>query len=317
MCPFPSIRYSWPENAPATVADIYNFDPSFLPLDEHKAILGHKNVQFDEHEGFHNLLDMDFFNGFGIPINDDYNQVNHEPTVTTPMDSERAPNGEGFGLSSYVDPCNEKLSSQVDPCNKKLSHNAHERNRRRKQNALYAQLQALLPNPNGKRKLSIPKTVCRALKYIPELRNEIAKLCRKRDKLLIIKRISESAEIACKSKASREHLHSHDDGSMCFPPNVTVNSVALKYSEMLVTIYTCRAALLQESPLLVLIEREGLEVMDASTFFSPDTICRILRLKMVRSTVDMEVLQKKILFLCENGLRIQFLKPLLTKCHQM
>ncbi|GLJ50444.1 hypothetical protein SUGI_1074840 [Cryptomeria japonica] len=314
MCPFPSIRYSWPENAPATVADIYNFDPSFLPLVEHKAILGHPNGQFNEHEGFDNLLDMDFFNGFGI-LNHDYNHVNHEPTVTTPMDSRQIRNGEAIVLSSYVDPCNEKLSSQVDPCNKKLSHNAHERNRRRKQNGLYAQLQALLPNPNGKRKLSIPKTVCRALKYIPELRNEIAKLRSQRDKLLIIKRISERAVVASKSKANREHLHSHD-GSICFPPNVTVNSAASKYSEMLVTIYTCRAALL-ESSLLVLMEREGLEVMDASTFFSTDTTCYILRLQMVRSTVDIDVLQKKILFLCENGVSIEFLKPQLTKWHQM
>ncbi|GLJ50445.1 hypothetical protein SUGI_1074850 [Cryptomeria japonica] len=292
MYSFPSIRSSWPENAPASVADIYNFDPSFLPLEEHKPILGHPSGQIDEQEGFHNLLDMDFFKGFGI-LNDDYSQVHDEPSVATPVDSEKVPNGEGIVLSCHV-----------DPCNKKLSHNAHERNRQRKQNALYAQLQALLPNPNGKRKLSIPKTVCRALKYILELRSEIAKLCRQRDKLLIIRRISESS----KSKANREHLHSHD-GFKCFPPNVTVNSAALTHSEVLVTVYTCRAALL-ESFLLVLIEKEGLEVMDASTLVSLDTICCILRLKMVKSTVDMEVLQKKILLLCGNNSGM-------INCHQM
>ncbi|GLJ50447.1 hypothetical protein SUGI_1074880 [Cryptomeria japonica] len=281
----------------------YSFDPSFLPLEEHKPILGHPNGEFDEHEGFDNLLDIDFFKGFGI-LNDDYSQVHDEPSVASPLDSEKVPNGEGIVLSSYVDPCNKQLRSHVDPCNKKLSHNAHERNRRRKQNALYAQLQALLPNPNGKRKLSIPKTVSRALKYILGMRSKIAKLCRQRDKLLITRRISKSS----KSKEKREHLHSHN-GFECFPPNVTVDSTALTYSEVLVTVYTCRGALL-ECSLLVLIEREGVEVMDASTFVSCDIICRILRLQLVSSTVDMEVLQKKIFSLCENSSGV-------TNCHQM
>ncbi|KAK1428901.1 hypothetical protein QVD17_17741 [Tagetes erecta] len=67
---------------------------------------------------------------------------------------------------------------------KKLNHNASERDRRKKVNGLYTFLRSLLPMSNDqKRKVSIPQTISRALKYIPELQKEIEGLIHKKEKL--------------------------------------------------------------------------------------------------------------------------------------
>ncbi|XP_071686656.1 transcription factor ORG2-like [Rutidosis leptorrhynchoides] len=67
---------------------------------------------------------------------------------------------------------------------KKLNHNASERDRRKRVNDLYAFLRSLLPKSNDqKKKVSIPGTVTRALKYIPELQKEVEELRSKKEKL--------------------------------------------------------------------------------------------------------------------------------------
>ncbi|KAH9295534.1 hypothetical protein KI387_039122, partial [Taxus chinensis] len=178
-----------------------------------------------------------FINGFET--------LNNEQHIRSPpMDSQQP---EGLVGNSDIDPWRMK----------KLSHNANERQRRKKLNALYAELRELLPNTNLKRKLSISNTVCKVLKYIPELRNEIQKLGRQRDRLLFAKRNCERPTVNPKFKpASRKH--SHDDGLMCSPPFVSVNSAGLRSWEALVTIYACTATFLLSS-LLELIEEEELE----------------------------------------------------------
>ncbi|KAI7757173.1 hypothetical protein M8C21_017100 [Ambrosia artemisiifolia] len=68
---------------------------------------------------------------------------------------------------------------------KKLNHNASERDRRKRVNELYSFLRSLLPvSSYQKKKLSIPKTVSRVLKYIPELQEEVETLRSKKEKLL-------------------------------------------------------------------------------------------------------------------------------------
>ncbi|KAI3667259.1 hypothetical protein L6452_42309 [Arctium lappa] len=68
---------------------------------------------------------------------------------------------------------------------KKLNHNASERDRRKRVNDLYAFLRSLLPmSTDQKKKVSIPGTVSRALKYIPELQKEVERLIRKKEQLL-------------------------------------------------------------------------------------------------------------------------------------
>ncbi|XP_076958202.1 transcription factor ORG2-like [Bidens hawaiensis] len=67
---------------------------------------------------------------------------------------------------------------------RKINHNASERVRRKKVNELSAFLRSLLPvSSDQKKKISIPGTVSRALKYIPELQKEVEILKRKKEKL--------------------------------------------------------------------------------------------------------------------------------------
>ncbi|KAK3166523.1 hypothetical protein QOZ80_1AG0046850 [Eleusine coracana subsp. coracana] len=65
----------------------------------------------------------------------------------------------------------------------KLSHNAYERDRRKELNELYSSLRSLLPDADHTKKMSIPTTVCRVLKYIPELQKEVDNLERKKKEL--------------------------------------------------------------------------------------------------------------------------------------
>ncbi|GJN16711.1 hypothetical protein PR202_gb03730 [Eleusine coracana subsp. coracana] len=67
--------------------------------------------------------------------------------------------------------------------NRKLSHNAYERDRRKQLNELYSSLRTLLPDADHTKKLSIPTTVSRVLKYIPELQKQVDNLEKKKKEL--------------------------------------------------------------------------------------------------------------------------------------
>jgi len=66
---------------------------------------------------------------------------------------------------------------------RKLSHNAYERGRRKQLNELYSSLRSLLPDADQTKKLSIPTTVSRVLKYIPELQKQVDILERRKKEL--------------------------------------------------------------------------------------------------------------------------------------
>ncbi|CAO1943071.1 unnamed protein product [Urochloa humidicola] len=66
---------------------------------------------------------------------------------------------------------------------RKLSHNAYERDRRKQLNELYSSLRSLLPDADHTKKLSIPTTVSRVLKYIPELQKQVDNLEKRKKEL--------------------------------------------------------------------------------------------------------------------------------------
>ncbi|XP_078179267.1 protein IRON-RELATED TRANSCRIPTION FACTOR 2-like isoform X2 [Carex rostrata] len=68
---------------------------------------------------------------------------------------------------------------------KKVNHNAYERDRRKKLNRLYLSLRMLLPEAERSKKMGIPVTVSRVLKYIPELQKQVEKMTKKKQQLLI------------------------------------------------------------------------------------------------------------------------------------
>jgi hypothetical protein len=113
------------------------------------------------------------------------------------------------------------------------------------------------------KKPSIPNTVSRILKYIPELRKEIEKLIRKRAKFLAATKQSIAASSLVISKSGSntgaerliDFKHSPPSATLGSPDHliVTVNE-ALESSQMMITIYNCRVGF-PFSSLFVLLER--------------------------------------------------------------
>jgi len=188
------------------------------------------------------------------------------------------------------------------PFIRKAFHNARERHRRKKLNVLYSDLRSLLPKSNSKRKLSIPNTVCRVLKYIPELRNEIEQLARQRDQLLSsTKPASEASKSASIEEA--DLMNPNPALGSSDPPVVKVNT-QLGHSEITITVSACKSGNLF-SALLLVLEGEGLELLNASTFLSENKVHHNLHLQMdeQRTEFDINLLQNKLLMLCEKNLQ--------------
>lgn len=213
--------------------------------------------------------------------------------------------------SLELQPYDREYSVPTSSCTKKALHNARERDRRKTLKVLYSQLSSLLPNLNPKKKLSIPNTVSRVLKYIPELLNKIEKLKRKRAKLIAATKQSIRASSLVGSKSARitgaegliEFMRSRPLLANTGSPDhliVTVDA-AFGSSEMIVTICNRRFGIFF-STLLVFLGKEGLDVLNASTFINQDTVYHYLHLQMIagRSQVDPNLLQKKLLLLCSD-----------------
>ncbi|KAL0725513.1 hypothetical protein Bca4012_040112 [Brassica carinata] len=95
------------------------------------------------------------------------------------------------------------LGVSVSPVvTKKLNHNARERDRRKNINSLFSSLRSCLPASDQSKKLSIPQTVSRSLKCIPELQEEVKKLIQKKEELLV--RVSDQRDIEHHVKQQRK-----------------------------------------------------------------------------------------------------------------
>ncbi|XP_075508038.1 transcription factor ORG2-like [Primulina tabacum] len=107
------------------------------------------------------------------------NSVNAD-CLHSPSSNTAHPKNDDF--SSFYDGFIEK--GDTDNAAKKLNHNASERDRRKKINTMYATLRSLLPDEDQPKKLSIPATISRVLKYIPEVQKQVQKLSQKKEQLL-------------------------------------------------------------------------------------------------------------------------------------
>ncbi|XP_009785053.1 transcription factor ORG3-like [Nicotiana tabacum] len=130
------------------------------------------------------MLAVSSSNNFGWLLED---PISYELNMTTSSDSVAAlhPSSQ----TRLLEHCDSKKFDQInnddqpDQMVKKLNHNASERDRRKKINSLYSSLRSLLPASDHAKKLSIPSTISRVLKYIPELQNEVEKLIEKKEDL--------------------------------------------------------------------------------------------------------------------------------------
>ncbi|XP_072961372.1 protein IRON-RELATED TRANSCRIPTION FACTOR 2-like isoform X3 [Typha angustifolia] len=134
---------------------------------------------------------------------------------------------------------------------KKLNHNAYERDRRKKLNTLYTSLHALLPEIDRSKKLSIPSTISRVLKYIPELQREVVRLKRRKEEIAMM-------------ATRREEVQVIRDGIEDSP---VVSATLLSNKEVMVhiCIMNKNVTSVPLSKILRVLEGEGLELIHAST----------------------------------------------------
>nr|GMC84290.1 nucleolar protein 10 [Ipomoea batatas] len=140
---------------------------------------------------------------------------------------------------------------------KKLSHNASERDRRKRINALYSSLRSLLPSSDQTKKLSIPATITRVLKYIPELQKHVERLQQRKEELgsRISRQESSSAEV---NKRRRVETQSSIGAS------VSVTRVG----ERQVLIHLCinNGSKVSFADAISWLEKEGMVLTDSSSF---------------------------------------------------
>ncbi|CAL9025249.1 unnamed protein product [Prunus brigantina] len=139
---------------------------------------------------------------------------------------------------------------------KKLNHNASERDRRKKMNSLYSSLRSLLPADQGK-KLSIPNTISHVLKYIPELQKQVEGLIQNREELL--------------SRACKQEAAMHEEKQIKSTARSSLSAVStyrLSDRAVAIQISTLKTHNNLLSAILLNLEEEGLQVLNASSFQS-------------------------------------------------
>ncbi|KAH9608184.1 hypothetical protein KSS87_015769 [Heliosperma pusillum] len=144
---------------------------------------------------------------------------------------------------------------------KKLNHNASERDRRKKINYLYSTLRSMLPANDHTKKLSIPATVGRVLKYIPELQKEVDNLVLKKDELLSKFSLLQGAsnEFIQEQKPKLKVKEASKKKQSC-----SISTSKLGDKEIMIQISSLDNLLLPE--LILKLETDGLQVLDVSSF---------------------------------------------------
>ncbi|KAJ4978686.1 hypothetical protein NE237_009466 [Protea cynaroides] len=174
---------------------------------------------------------------------------------------------------------------------KKLNHNASERDRRKKLNNLYASLRSILPGTDQTRKLSIPVTISRVLKYIPELQNQVEKLIQRKQEILA----------SLHKKEDRTRLDNQRNGIIRKSiPSVSVSQVEER--EVMIQICASKNMRSPLSEVLINLEEEGLEVFNVSASTSSgEVVFYNLHLQMAENQkMNCEFLSQKLLSLCDS-----------------
>ncbi|EEF30834.1 transcription factor ORG2 [Ricinus communis] len=140
---------------------------------------------------------------------------------------------------------------------KKLNHNASERDRRKKMNTLYSSLRSLFPAADEMKKLSIPATISRVLKYIPELQEQLERLVQRKEEILL--RISKQNHIVNPQINQRKGT-SHSSLSV-----VSANQISDKEAIIQISTYSNTIHTSPLSEILLLLEEEGLLLINSSS----------------------------------------------------
>ncbi|CAJ2673511.1 unnamed protein product [Trifolium pratense] len=202
-----------------------------------------------------------------------------------------------FDINYQVEAENSTDPSQATSCDlsmvKKLVHNASERDRRKKINNLYSSIRSLLPVSDQMKKLSIPATITRVLKYIPELQKQVEGLIKRKEEILM--RFSPQVDEVMISKESQRKKQSYNSGFV-------VSTSRLNDSEITIQISCYTVNKIPLSEILLCLENDGyflLNVSSSQTFGGRDFYN--LHLQMDKSQrLESDILNEKLLSIMEK-----------------
>lgn len=132
--------------------------------------MGHQQLFDDPFASSISSLDADILSGSGVGGHQQWPELDIDLEgipVALPANNNNSTSSGGDGSGTH----------------RKINHNAYERDRRKQLNGLYSSLRSLLPDTDHSKKLSIPITVTRVLKYIPELQKQVDTLEKKKEEL--------------------------------------------------------------------------------------------------------------------------------------
>ncbi|KAI3472269.1 hypothetical protein Pfo_029757 [Paulownia fortunei] len=170
---------------------------------------------------------------------------------------------------------------------KKLNHNASERDRRKRINTLYSTLRSLLPPQDQSRKLSIPATVSRVVKYIPELQKEVERLSQKKQNLMSkVSRVEEDSSFGLKNQRIKSIQSSVS----------AVSATQISDREIVIQSSVPKAEKRSFSEAVMSLEEEGFLTMNATCFESFEgRVFYNLHLQAQGSQImDAEMLKEKV-----------------------
>ncbi|CAH8392144.1 unnamed protein product [Eruca vesicaria subsp. sativa] len=177
---------------------------------------------------------------------------------------------------------------------KKLCHNANERNRRKRMNSLFSTLHSCLPASDQLKKLSIPQTVLRTVKYIPDLQEQVKKLTQMKEDLLV--RASSQRDMERYFKQQPQAVSSYVS---------TVFATKHGDNEVMVQISSSKIHKFSIYNVLSGLEEDGFVVVDVSSSSSRgERLFYTLHLQVDKANnykLICEELSQKILYLYECG----------------
>ncbi|KAL5546584.1 hypothetical protein UlMin_006271 [Ulmus minor] len=182
----------------------------------------------------------------------------HLPSSTLPP-SDQPPQVNPLLDRSSTPLTNTSIRSDLTNMVKKLNHNASERDRRKKINHLYSSLRELLPQTDKTKKLSIPATVTRILKYIPELQHQVEGMVRKKEELL--------SKITSKRQGNLVHQENQIKNTALSALS-SVSACQLNDKEVSIQISTYKRENNTLSEILHNLEEDGVLLLNASSFES-------------------------------------------------
>lgn len=234
------------------------------------------------------------FSTFGWPVEE---PTSHERSYPSFRDSEtqeslitQFPPSQPQIIKLDRSPSFTAYSGSVDPSMvKKLSHNANERDRRKKIKSLYSSLRSLLPAADQMNKLSVPATVSRALKYLPELQQQVERLVQRKEELL--SKLSKQGGIIHQENQRNDTVYSSLS---------SVSASQLSDREVVVHISTYKNHKSPLSEILLTLEEDGLVLKNSSSFESfGDRVFYNLHLQVMEGTytLDSEAMRAKLVSL--------------------